>query len=127
MLIEVSFEVGNILSEESNTLDKVFLEVGLTSHEFISDLASLLDKLIPVTVKDLLRVDLLLLHNLRDVDLEDPVHVDDGSEADLDVGLFGTDLLKGVHNVAKRVDVLSGLLNLQFDVLHVVLEGFNLR
>jgi hypothetical protein len=126
-LIKVSLEVSDILSEEADTLDEISLEIGLTSHKLISDLASLLDKLLPVSVKDLLRVDLLLLHDLRDVDLKNSVHVNDRSEADLNVGLFGTDLLEGVHDVTKGINVLSGLLDLQLDVLHVVLERLNLR
>jgi len=119
VLIEVLSEVDNVFDEGFNTDNQSLLEFGLLSLKVVPDLDSLLNKLLPVLVDDLrwilvaLLVDVLIVK----VVLEEVVHLDDRSEFDLDGRLLLSDLFKSIHDVTKRVNVLSWLLDLESDVL----------
>jgi hypothetical protein len=68
-------EVSNILSEEANTLDEMHLEFSLFDLKLISDGRCLANKLSPVFIKDLLRINLFLIHDVRNILLKNSVHV----------------------------------------------------
>jgi hypothetical protein len=127
VLFEVLSEADNVLYENFDTDDQSLLEIRLLPLEVVSDLNSLLDKFIPIFVDDLgwvfvaLLVDVLIIK----VVLKKVVHLDDWSELNLDGGLLLSDLFKSVHDVTKRVDILSWLLNLKSDVLDLFGEVVN--
>jgi hypothetical protein len=92
--------------------------------EVVSDLNSLLDKIIPIFVDDLRRIFIALLVDVFIIKLalKKVVHLDDWSEFDLDGRLLLSDLFKSIHDVTKRVDILSWFLNLEFNMLYFLSE-----
>ena len=122
VLLEVLSEVLDIIDQDADTLNEVLLEVGLLTLEIVSDSDGLLDQLAPIFLEDGGGVHLFLLHDLWEIGLEEVVHLDDWSELDLNLGLLLSDFLEGVHDVTKRIDILSWLLDLEFDLLDVIGE-----
>ena len=95
--------------------------------EVVSDLNSLLDKFIPIFVDDLGWVFVALLVDvfIIKVVLKEVVHFDDWSELNLDGRLLLSDFLESVHDVTKRIDILSWLLDLESNVLDFIGEVVN--
>lgn len=123
--VEVMAEFFDIDLQVLDADNKLFLELGLATHQLISDFSGLLDEFSPFLIKDVLRIDVLAHHFLDLIGLEKAVHVDDWAEVDLDLRLLLTDIFKCMHHMAERVDVLRWLGNLETDMCHVIFEFIN--
>lgn len=120
VFLEVLSEILDIIDQHADTLNKIFLEVGLLTLEIVSDSNSLLNQLSPIFLKNGGSVHLFFLHDLWEVSLEKVVHLDDWSELDFDLGFLLSNLFKSVHDVTKRVNILGWFLDLEFDLLDVI-------
>jgi hypothetical protein len=119
LLIEVFSEKDNVINEHLDTTDKGLFELGLLTLKFISDSDRLSNKFFPILVDDGGRVFVSFLVNLIiiQVVLKKVVHFDNWSEFDFDSRLLLSDFIKGVHDVTKRINIFSWLLDLEFNVL----------
>jgi hypothetical protein len=112
----------DVNAECLNTLAEGELELGLLTLEVVADRDRFLDELVPNLVHVFFLVDFFFIHGVAEVDFDQVVHLVDGLELQRNVGLLLSDLLKGEHNRAERVNVLYGLVDLDADLLDLVRE-----
>ena len=98
VLFEVLTEDFDLNDEGVNVLDELQFEVSLVVVKLITDAESLVNKLIPLLLKVLALIKLITVH-LEGV-LDKGIHVRDGLELEVDVGLLLANLLEGEHDAA---------------------------
>ena len=83
---------------------------------------SFLHKIVPIFLEHLLLVELISVHDVCQLLLNESIHVSDWSELERDLGLLLADLFESLHDATKGVDFFDGLLDLQLDLLDLVGE-----
>jgi hypothetical protein len=90
---------------------------------FSSDGVGLLNESDPAFVEGVLVVRLILIHNVGEVDLQEFVHLVDGTDLVREVRLFLADFFKSRHDATEGIDINGGFVNLELDLLELVHEA----
>jgi hypothetical protein len=122
--LEVVSEVLNIDDESLDTFNQGHLEVGVLALEVVTGGLGTLNEGLPVVLHGGLGVDLVLVHDVGEVGVDQGVHVVDGLELEINLGLLLSDFLKGRHNTTEGVNVFDGLIDLKLDLLDLVSQVF---
>ena len=118
VLLEVFTEDLNLNDESVNVLDELLLELSLVVVKVITNAERLDNKLIPLLLQVFALIKFIAVH-LKTV-FNESVHVRDGLELEVDVGLLLANLLKGKHDATERVNIFDLLVDLQTDLLNVI-------
>jgi hypothetical protein len=118
--LEVLSEFLDIGNKVIDTKNQVLLEVSLLSLKIITDLNGFLYELCPDFVQNGGCIGLILSSKLRLIGVKQIIHINYGSEIDLDLRLLLSDFLKSRHNITKTIDVLWWFVNLDSDLLDVI-------
>jgi hypothetical protein len=116
-------EVIDLNDEVLDVVDKALLELGFLDVHLLSDGIGLFNESDPSLVKGILVVTLVLVHDVGEVNLQEFVHLVDGTDLVREVGLLLADFLKGAHDATEGVNIDGGFVNLELDLLELVHEG----
>mmetsp|Transcript_39915 Transcript_39915/g.120572 ORF Transcript_39915/g.120572 Transcript_39915/m.120572 type:complete len:414 (+) Transcript_39915:7727-8968(+) len=98
-------ELGDVLLERRDGLDQVLPVLDLGQGEVLLLLLALLEEVLPILLVHRAEVRLVLADDARQVLVQDPVHVLDRDELQLDLALLLPDLPQRGHDRGQRVDV----------------------
>jgi hypothetical protein len=94
-------EFFNINDKGFDALDQIHLEVSLLSLKFITGAFSLRNKEVPVVLHGSLLVNLILVHNVGEVGIDERVHIINRFELKCNVRLLAANFFQSLHNTAK--------------------------
>ena len=84
---------------------QILAVLDLLHGQLLLPVLALDEEVLPVLLEHRPGVLLLLVHDVREVLVQDAVHVLDRDEVQLDLALLGADVRQRLHHVGQRVDV----------------------
>jgi hypothetical protein len=125
-------EFAHIYNKLVNVDNELLLELGLVLVKIITNDECLLNKTVPLLDEILLLIKFVSIHDIRQLVLNQVVHLSNWFELEVNVGLLCTNLLQCIHDTAKRVNLIGAhsFVNLETDLLDLVgkvsKQGFSL-